>query len=94
MPNDATMTCCGLGCHSAININHKPMLELIAELLSLPNEATNLNLSPQRKRERLFEALLNEMEALSRRRPVLAMFEDAYVIDDLLALLILPISKS
>ena len=55
--------------------------ELIAELLSLPNAATDLNLSPQRKRERLFEALLNEMEALSRQRPVLAMFEDAHWID-------------
>jgi hypothetical protein len=55
--------------------------ELIAELLSLPNATTDLNLSPQRKRERLFEALLNEMEALSRRRPVLAMFEDAHWID-------------
>jgi predicted ATPase len=55
--------------------------ELVAELLSLPNAATDLNLSPQRKRERLFEALLNEMEALSRRRPVLAMFEDAHWID-------------
>jgi predicted ATPase len=54
---------------------------LIAELLSLPNAATDLNLSPQRKRERLFEALLNEMEALARRRPVLAMFEDAHWID-------------
>jgi class 3 adenylate cyclase/tetratricopeptide (TPR) repeat protein len=55
--------------------------ELIAELLSLPNVATDLNLSPQRKRERLFEALLNEMEALSRQRPVLAMFEDAHWVD-------------
>jgi class 3 adenylate cyclase/tetratricopeptide (TPR) repeat protein len=55
--------------------------ELIAELLSLPNAATGLNLSPQRKRERLFEALINEMEALARQRPVLAMFEDAHWID-------------
>src|SRR5262249_7318162 len=55
--------------------------ELIAELLSLPNAATDLNLSPQRKRERLFESLINEMEALSRQWPVLAMFEDAHWID-------------
>jgi hypothetical protein len=55
--------------------------ELIAELLSLPNVATDLNLSPQRKRQKLFEALLNEMAALSRQRPVLAMFEDAHWID-------------
>jgi class 3 adenylate cyclase/tetratricopeptide (TPR) repeat protein len=55
--------------------------ELIAELLSLPNAATDLNLSPQRRRERLFEALLSEMEVLSRQRPILAMFEDAHWID-------------
>jgi predicted ATPase len=55
--------------------------DLIAELLSLPNAATDLNLSPQRKREGLFEALLNEMEALSRQQPILAMFEDAHWID-------------
>ena len=30
---------------------------LLAELLSLPNSAADLNLSPQRKREKLFEAL-------------------------------------
>lgn len=29
MPNDATMTCCGLGCHSAIDINQKSMLEIL-----------------------------------------------------------------
>jgi hypothetical protein len=55
--------------------------ELIAALLSLPNAATDLNLSLQRKRERLFESLINEMEALSRQRPVLAMFEDTHWID-------------
>jgi predicted ATPase len=54
---------------------------LIAELLSLPNAATDLKLSHQRKREKLFEALLGEMETLSRQRPVLAMFEDAHWID-------------
>jgi len=32
-------------------------IELLAELLSLPNTAAGLNLSPQRKREILFEAL-------------------------------------
>ena len=55
--------------------------EVIAELLSLRNAATDLNLSPQRKRGRLFESLINEMEALSRQRPLLAMFEDAHWID-------------
>jgi hypothetical protein len=34
-------------------------IALLSELLSLPSSAADLNLSPQRKRERLFEALLN-----------------------------------
>jgi class 3 adenylate cyclase len=38
-------------------------IELLAELLSLPNAAAELNLSPQRKREMLFEALLHQLEA-------------------------------
>ena len=54
---------------------------LVAELLSLPNSATNLNLSPQRKREMLFEALLHRLEALARSRPVLMVFEDAHWVD-------------
>jgi predicted ATPase len=54
---------------------------LIAEMLSLPNPATDLKLSPQRKREKLFEALLAQFEALARRRPVLMVFEDAHWID-------------
>jgi len=53
-------------------------IELVAELLSLPNRAADLNLSPQRKRERLFEALLHQVEALARTRPVLVVFEDAH----------------
>jgi predicted ATPase len=46
-------------------------MALLAELMSLPNAAAELNLSPQRKRETLFEALLHQLEALSRNRPVL-----------------------
>jgi class 3 adenylate cyclase/predicted ATPase len=56
-------------------------IELSAELLSLPNSATDLNLSPQRKREMLFEALLHQLEALARMRPVLMVVEDAHWID-------------
>jgi class 3 adenylate cyclase/predicted negative regulator of RcsB-dependent stress response len=56
-------------------------IELVAELLSLPNSAANLNLSSQRKREMLFEALLHQLEALARSRPVLMVFEDAHWID-------------
>ena len=56
-------------------------IELLAELLSLPNFTAELNLSPQRKREKLFEALLNQLEALTEQRPVLMLFEDAHWID-------------
>jgi tetratricopeptide (TPR) repeat protein len=56
-------------------------VELLAELLSLPSTAAELNLSPQRKREMLFEALLHQLEALARSRPVLVVFEDAHWID-------------
>src|SRR5262245_39084528 len=56
-------------------------LTLIAELLSLPNAAAALNLSPQRKREMLFEALLGQLAAITRGTPVLFVFEDAHWLD-------------
>src|SRR5262245_46890426 len=56
-------------------------IALLSELLSLPSSAADLNLSPQRKREKLFEALLNQFEAEARRGPVLMVFEDAHWID-------------
>jgi class 3 adenylate cyclase/predicted ATPase len=56
-------------------------ITLLSELLSLPSSAADLNLSPQRKREKLFEALLNQLEAEARQRPVLMVFEDAHWID-------------
>ena len=56
-------------------------IELLAELLSLPNSTAGLNLSPQRKRELLFEALLHQLEAVALSRPVLMVFEDAHWID-------------
>jgi class 3 adenylate cyclase/predicted ATPase len=54
---------------------------LLSELLSLPSSAAELNLSPQRKREKLFEAVLSQLEAEARHRPVLMVFEDAHWID-------------
>ncbi|MGB6755462.1 MAG: AAA family ATPase [Xanthobacteraceae bacterium] len=54
---------------------------LLGELLSLPSAAAALNISPQLKRERVFEALLNQIEVEARRRPVLMVFEDAHWID-------------
>jgi class 3 adenylate cyclase/predicted ATPase len=56
-------------------------VELLSELLSLPSSAADLNLSPQRKREKLFEALLSQLAAEVRRRSVLMVFEDAHWID-------------
>src|SRR5438067_13646724 len=49
-------------------------IALLTELLSLPSSTADLNLSPQRKREKLFEALLSQLEAEARRRPVLMVF--------------------
>ena len=56
-------------------------IALLSELLSLPNSTADLNLSPQRKREKLFEAVLSQFEADTRHRPVLMVFEDAHWID-------------
>jgi len=56
-------------------------ITLLSELLSLPSSAADLNLSPQRKREKLFEALVNQLEAEAQHRPVLMVFEDAHWID-------------
>ena len=54
---------------------------LLSELLSLPNAAAGLNLSPARKREKLFDALLGLLETEARIRPVLMVFEDIHWID-------------
>ena len=56
-------------------------ITLLSELLSLPSSAADLNLSPQRKREKLFEALLTQLEAVARHRAVLMVFEDVHWID-------------
>ena len=54
---------------------------LLRELLSLPNTAAELNLSPQKKRETLFAAMLSQLVALAQSQPVLAALEDAHWID-------------
>jgi class 3 adenylate cyclase len=56
-------------------------LTLIAELLSLPNDAAELNVSPQRKREMLFDGLLRQLETVSRGQSTLMVFEDAHWVD-------------
>jgi class 3 adenylate cyclase/tetratricopeptide (TPR) repeat protein len=56
---------------------------LIAELHSLPSAdlAPPLDVTPQRKKEKTFEALLRQVESLSRQQPVLMVFDDLHWID-------------
>jgi class 3 adenylate cyclase len=52
---------------------------LIAQMLSLPGDGLPaLNLSPQRRKERTFEALDRQFKRIARTRPVLMVFEDAH----------------
>jgi predicted ATPase len=54
---------------------------LLAELLSLPSRFPLPPSTPQRKREKTFEALLRQVEALARQKPILVIFEDLHWID-------------
>ena len=56
---------------------------LIAELHSLPSVdlAPPLDVTPQRKKDKTFEALLRQVEGLSRQQPVLMVFDDIHWID-------------
>jgi class 3 adenylate cyclase/predicted ATPase len=56
---------------------------LIAEILSLSNDGRypNLELTPQQRREKTLESLTAQLEALSRSKPVLMIFEDVHWAD-------------
>jgi predicted ATPase len=56
---------------------------LIAEMLSLANDGRYpaLELTPQQRRQKTLEALTEQMETLSRQKPVLMIFEDAHWAD-------------
>ena len=56
---------------------------LLADLLSLPGSEHHPlpDLSPQRKKERIVEALIRQLERLARRQPVMMVFEDAHWVD-------------
>ncbi len=56
---------------------------LIAELLAVPSADLTppLDVTPQRKKEKTFEALLRRVEGLARQKPVLLLFEDLHWID-------------
>jgi class 3 adenylate cyclase/predicted ATPase len=53
---------------------------LFADMLSLPNDGryAAFDLTPEQRRQRTFEALIAQVEALSRSNPVLMIFEDAH----------------
>ena len=56
---------------------------LFAEMLSLANDGRYpaLELTSEQRRQRTLEALIAQMEALTRRNPVLMIFEDAHWTD-------------
>ena len=56
---------------------------LVADLLSVPIDARYpaLNMTPLRKKEKTFDALLRLLTILTGQQPVLMMFEDAHWID-------------
>lgn len=56
---------------------------LVADLLSVPTLGRwpTLDLSPQRRRERLLQALVRRVRSLAAHRPVLAVVEDAHWAD-------------
>jgi predicted ATPase len=56
---------------------------LFAEMLSLPKDGRypTLELAPQERRQKTLEALTGQLEALSRSKPVLMIFEDVQWID-------------
>jgi class 3 adenylate cyclase len=56
---------------------------LLADLLALPGSGRYPlpNLSPQRKKEMTLEALIRQLEGLTRHQPVLMVLEDAHWID-------------
>jgi predicted ATPase len=68
-----------------LRANAPPMEDaaLIAELHSLPSAdlAPPLGFTPQRKKEKTFEALLRQIEGLARQQPVLIVFDDLHWID-------------
>jgi hypothetical protein len=61
----------------------QPDASLLADMLSLPNDGRypTLELAPQQRRQKTLEALTAQVDALSRSKPVLMIFEDAHWID-------------
>lgn len=81
--DDAVIKRCKLAALLAAGSPAEDDLPLLAELLSLPAEESrfSLELTPQRKKEKTFDALLRALEDLARQQPVLVVFEDLHWID-------------
>jgi class 3 adenylate cyclase len=62
----------------AANAPEEDDVQLLGELLSVPLDGfyPALDLTPQRKKEKTFEALLRQLAGLALRQPVLMIFED------------------
>ena len=56
---------------------------LVGALLGVPTDERYraLNLSPQRQKQRTFEVLIEQLEGLARKRPVLQLYEDLHWAD-------------
>jgi class 3 adenylate cyclase/predicted ATPase len=65
------------------NTDLSEAVPLIAELLSVSigNRYPPLSLTPQKRKEKTFGALLAQLDGLTTRRPVLMVFEDVHWID-------------
>ena len=56
---------------------------VLADLLAIPTGGRYppLELSPHQKKERTFQALLQQVRGLARRQPLLAIYEDVHWAD-------------
>jgi class 3 adenylate cyclase/predicted ATPase len=65
------------------SFGHEDDVQLLCELLSIPtgDRFAPLNWSPQRKKEKTFDALLRQLQMLSQQRPVLMVYEDIHWLD-------------
>jgi class 3 adenylate cyclase/predicted ATPase len=63
--------------------NLRDVVPLIAALLSLPSSAryATLDLTPRQQKQRTLEVLVDQLQGLAARQPVLAVFEDVHWMD-------------
>jgi class 3 adenylate cyclase len=60
---------------------HDDSVILLAELMSIPTGGSQLNLAPERRKERTFDVLISQLESLARHQPVVLIYEDMHWID-------------